>query len=310
MISVRLLNIFEKVTRYPATQLLQDYIDFTDNDVSKLYQFYSGNSKTLNIEANDELDRLRLEIDLMFDVIRSNSYGLRSGEFWDLLEYFEDIRTKLDTIYNMPKYLHSSRFRGQMNSNVQLEHATKQNQTLEQMVSELGSSNPQQDWIDLALRNDLREEDYTTDGGKLLKVTLQQARSIKVTSVFDVMIGDNVYGKDLDKKITFDSVENDLKILNYKDTLLQAVRILAGLRQNDNPEFPQNGIQKALIIGTNQNSAAYPVLLRQLYDTFGNDDTLFSFTLTNFDRESGDAVLIEFNVEAITGEIITETLVL
>ncbi len=194
-----------------------------------------------------------------------------------------------------------------VSSSVEVEYSTRQNQTLEQMVDELGSDDAQQDWIEIALKNNLNEEQYTTDGGVLLKINLQGARTMRILSVVDIMVGDRIYGKDISSKITFDSNENDLKVLNYKETLSQTVKILSSLKQNDNPEFPQNGIQKALVVGINQNSVSFPVLLRQLYDTFGNDDTLKTFMITNIERKE-DGLFIEFNIESVTGELITENL--
>lgn len=305
--NVRLLNRFKDITRFDASQLMQDYIDFVKYDVPNLSAFYRGDVSSLDIDAENEMKRIREELSRMFDVIRSNNNALSSGEFWDFLEYFEDIRTKMDTYSQMSKYMRSSVFRGQVSSTIEIEYSTRQNQTLEQMVAELGSSDPQQDWLQIALKNDLNEEAYTSDGGKLLKINLQESRALQVLSVVDNMIGDKVYGADLNRKITL--VDNDLDVLDYKKTLRQTVQILSELRQNDNPEFPSNGIQKALVVGTNQNSAAFPVLLRQLYDTFGNDDTLHSFSITNIDRNQ-DGVFITFEVESVTGEVITENLII
>jgi len=132
----------------------------------------------------------------------------------------------------------------------------KQNQTIENLIQDIGSSNRDQDWINLALRNDLKEEDYTPEGGVVLKATFQNNAKIEILSVLDNIQGTNVYGKDIYRRFIFE--DNDLLSLSPENTIHQAFDINIELRRGDNPEFANDGLQSSLIVGSNLNSILYP----------------------------------------------------
>ncbi len=59
------------------------------------------------------------------------------------------------------------------------------------------------------------------------------------------------------------------------------------------------------MIGRNINTLAYPALIRQLYATFKNEDTIASFTIKGITTEKG-AICIDFEVETILYEVIEQ----
>ena len=87
------------------------------------------------------------------------------------------------------------------------------------------------------------------------------------------------------------------------------MNILVNLRQGDNPEFMEDGIQSSLIIGSNKNSLPYQILLRQLYSTFQKDDTLKSLKIVDL-RTSEDSLILDLEIETRISEVILDNIIL
>jgi len=174
-------------------------------------------------------------------------------------------------------------------------------QTLENLSKTVGSVDVENDWIKIALRNDLAEEDYTTEGGNVLSIAFRNKLKINIQSIVDNIDGEKIYGIDINKQITF--IDDDLQALSYQDTIKQTVDVLANLRMGHTPEFPLDGVQSKLVVGSNRNSVAYPILFRQLYSTFQKDDTLKSFAVKKIENTE-DILEMDFEVETRFGEVV------
>jgi len=300
---------FEKYTSFDIVGYLSDYVNFMEFDYPNVSGFYSGIMSEPNVNSFSELDRLRKLSSTLNDNIKQNNTRFQSTEDWDLLEKIEEVRVKLDTIDKFSKWFRSSVTRSNYNPNPEIDHSLKQHQTLEALSRDtVGSPNPQEDSVDIALRNDLREEDYTSDGGVLLKVSLQESGAgVKINTVVDNMTGESLYGLDLPRVLEFSPEDSDFVVLSFKDTVRQAIDILAELRNNDNPEFPTDGISQANAVGVSQNAILFPLLFRQLYNTFQKDDTLSTFSITNI-RKDEDYVAVEYEVQTRLGELIQNSI--
>lgn len=296
-----IVDDFTRISRYPLKEYFSEYLNFIDFHRLNILSYYSGTSSKPNEVSFNRLDKLLSKARKLNDVMDNVKNTFKNGAYWELYDLLGDMFTVLLTIDNSSKWLRSSITKNNFNSSVEVEHTIQQMQTLERIASDVsGSTNREQDWVSIALRNDLREEDYSPAGGNIIHISFKNRSTIRLNSVVDNITGERVYGIDLQRKIEF--VSEDLVALTPRQTLEQSVDILATLIQGDTPEFPGEGIQKGIATGTNQNSISYPVLFRQYYDTFRKDDTLKALTVTKISRIE-DALFIDLSVETRLGEI-------
>ncbi len=296
---------FETLTKFSLAQLLLDFSDFINNNRTSITDYYSGLTQSPDEESFRELSRLIEEFERLNNVIENNRDRLTHTLYWELLETISDIRIVLDTIDNSPRWLRSAIARNDFTPGLEVEHTLKMFQTLEN-VSQLiqGSSDPQNEWVTIAFRNSLREEDYTVDGGNQLQLGFRNRATIQIRSIVDTINGESVYGKDFKRKLSISTSDEEIDVLSPKETIRQTVDILGALKQGDTPEFRGEGIQSGLVVGGNRASISYPVLRRQIVNTFQKDDTLKALRITNISNRD-DGVFIEMQVETRINEIIS-----
>jgi len=285
------IEYFKNITGYNLSDFFSNYVDFINGKYNNIVSYYEGNSG-IDKAAFLELDNLVKEADKIVDLLSNNTVNLSSNvEFWELLENFENAQDKLYTIKNTPKWSRSS-YVNDFDRNTNVTFITKENQNLEDVSSQLGYDTPQDDWVNLAIKNDLSESDYDIeDGGALLKVTYANNSFINIQSVVDIMQGLNGLGKDIDRNITIS--DNDIKVLSNEDTLNQAIKMKLEIRKGSVPEFPTIGTQ--IVEGSSSSFLQYPILFRQLSQLFRLDDTIKSIEITDI-RKDKDAVFIDITV--------------
>lgn len=299
-------NEFKSLTKKDVRQFLINWSIFFENDYTKIQNFYEGKLKTISSEPFNNFDKIKKEsVDIM-NTFSLFSPSLSNLKWVELLELIEDINGRLNTLNKIYKWARSTKNFVGYSQSLKKEYTLSQYDNLEKVSQKIQqSSNPQNDWYQIAVDNLLKEEDYTSEGGKNLFVSLDSnINQVKVVSVVDTMQDKNILGKDLSKVIEFDSENNDLKILSPDDTFKQSILILITLKKNDNPDFPENGIQKGLVVGQNRALLNFPVLNRQLSETFANDDTMKNFTLKGF-RFEEDNLFVDFEVQNRLDEIET-----
>ena len=284
---------FERTTRVDCRPLLRRFVEFIEIHRINILNYYGGVTSTPFRPSFTALDELRNDFQIMTGVIDNARFRMRSHDLFVLVNAIEDIVTALDTIDNSSKWLRSAVTKNDFNPNVEVDYTMRMLQTLENVADTvIGSNNPQDDWVNLAIRNDLTEEQYDHNGGTLINFSRQNGGTIVLRTVVDNIQGERVYGLDLNRKLTF--VDDDLDVLTYRQTIHQAVEIMATLIQGDNPEFPDNGIQSG-ILGGSQSQFALPILERQYFNTFRQDDTLKALKITDL-RFEGTALHITFEV--------------
>lgn len=302
--SYSIVDIFEQKTQFKLGDYLSRISSFVERSYPILVEFYSIQK---NIDFNIkgivlELNELYNETETLLSIIQNNSKSLDS-RFWDLVEMIDEIKLSLDYIRNTPKWLRSTVSKGKYSYSFENVEILKQRETLENLSLRLGSSNKENEWAYIALRNDLREEDYTPDGGIGLVIQYFNRLALTLTTVVDSnIVGEKVYGKDFNKKINFIDGEG-LEVLDYKDTVRQAVDILTKLKVGDNPEFPQDGIPSSKAAGSNRNSFPTQIITRQIQQTFQKDDTLKSLLIKNIEVRS-DSIFVDLQVETRINEVI------
>lgn len=292
---------FESIVKYPIIDYFTRIDSFFRKDQQSIISYYSGNIASLDSIAFNNLKSLIDETQNLFSVFSLNKNILNNYKWWVLIAQIEQVDTALLLIDNSSKWLRSTISKGNFNPNPEVDIPFNQGQTLESLERDiLGSDDWQNSWANLALKNDLREEDYTSEAGFLIKANYDYVlNSFRINSIVDNPIGEKVLGIDIDKKIQYVTIdgEDDLAILSPKETFKQNVTILINLRKGDNPEFYDQGINPRLIVGSNVNSITYPILFRQLSSLFRDDDTIKSFTIVSINRQS-DAVFLQFEVES------------
>jgi hypothetical protein len=272
-----------------------DFIDFISNDHKQIIDFYSGNSVSLEHSVTDKLQKLILKTTEILNSISLNKEAFETIEFWEVCDDLENMKIKLQTITQTAKYLRSSISKGVYNtqtiSGVNLDF----NQSLVRKFND--------NLEDVAVFNDLAEENYTSKGGIILQTKLNNIQNpTNITTVVDSLIGEKMYGLDIFKKITFEN--DDVKVCSYKETVSQAIDILINLNQGDNPEYPEDG-KTPNLIGSNINSMQFPVLFRQLSDLFTTDDTLSGFAVTDIKVEK-DSTYINYEINTKYNETISK----
>lgn len=298
-----IVSEFSHITRYPLATYLDNFVTFIENKRDDIVNYYRGTVTKPNITSFKLLNDLLVQAEKVNDLIEIHKNRFTNTSYWELIELLSNIQTTLWTIDNSSIWLRSSITKNNFTPSIEIEKTLKQHQTLENLSQSIGSNNKEQDWISIALRNDLAEEDYTPDGGTLIKLQYSNKYSFFLESVVDNIIGEKVYGIDIYRKLTF--VDDDLRTLSPKETIVQTVDILSSLKQGDTPEFPQDGIQGSLVVGSNRMSIAYSVLFRQLYDTFKKDDTLKSFKIAKIEN-SQDWLKFIFEVETRLGDVVVQ----
>lgn len=293
-----ILAEFVRITKYPIKTYFKKYIDFSDNHSKNIYDYYGGKIKKPNATSFKLLDQLLQDSQLIENLIESKRNSFKTGAIWDLAELLSDLFIALETTSNASKWLRSAIAKNDFTPGVEVEYILQQLQTLEAVSSDVvGSSDRDNDWVTIALRNDIREEDYDMYGGNRLVISGKNNATIKLRSVVDNISGEKVYGIDLHRKLQF--INDDLMALSYKETMQQTVDVLAGLTRGTTPEFPSDGYT---VNAGNRKNMAFPVLIRQLTQTFRKDDTLKSMGIKNIEIIE-DALFLSFTVTTRLGDL-------
>lgn len=280
------IDTFYRVTKYDLKAFFQTFADFVNTYYDGYIEYYKG-SGSLDNNASVLINWLDVESKKIEDIFELNKESLSEDiDMQDLYTDFSDVRCKIETILATPKWTRSS-YVSDYDKNITTINILKQNQTLEDLTSDLGYDDPDNDWSSLAVNNALLEKDYDQEGGNKLKSTFSVNNRINTTSVVDVMVDKNVLGKDLQVKIAIE--DDDLVALEPEDTLYQAAEIMIGLRRGSVPEFPQDGV--SAVVGSNIRSFKYPIVFRQLSEVFRKDDTFKELEVIRMDRDQDNVVM-------------------
>jgi hypothetical protein len=215
--------------------------------------------------------------------------------------YFIDtIRCKIKTINKISKFLRSAKYEGFNENLLNVDYTFADHETPE-MVAELNSDDPENDWVDILRKNYVLETDYTSGvGGWTIMLGRNTLANYSLNSVVDNLQGDNVYGKDIDVNMVYEN--DDLKVLAPRETLRQSVHVLSQLRQGDIPEFRAMGISDNMVIGGNIGVLNVPFIVRQMTETFETDDTLTQLQVKKVETIE-TSLYIEFDVNTFRSEV-------
>jgi len=299
-------DIFKKITRFDIQTYLTEFTSFILTDYQKIVSYYQNGTviPSSTIETLNNLYSDTLQLNDLFGLY-STQLSAETAEMWDLLDAFELTKITLLTLINSARWLRSTKNNFRSNV-VSRDYILQQGQSLERLATEIGYSNADNDWVNTALNNDVKEEDYSFEGGNKLKITFVNNLNFFINTVIDSISGIKIYGLDLDRALTFEN--NDFKTLDYHDTIIQQTQILLGLVKGSVPEFPEDGVSKD-IIGGNINSIQYPVIIRQLSGVFEKDDRYKSIAINSFKIE-GESLAIDLQIVTKLNDVLNEQLVL
>jgi hypothetical protein len=301
-----IFETFKDITRFDIQLYFEDYVSFIESDYQRIVDFYEKGSElssTIITKLKDLYNRM-LQINDLFNIY-NDRLSSTTVEAWELLDYFEQTKVNLLTIINSSRWLRSTKnifFNNSVNHN----YILKQGQSFEQLSNEIGNSDIHNTWSNIAVDNNIREEDYTFEGGAKLKISFTNNFNYTVNSVIDSISGEKLYGKDVNRFFYFEN--NDLAVLEYRENIIQQTKILLGLVKGSVPEFPLDGISKDFL-GTNINALQYPTILRQQAEVFEKDDRYKSISVKGFSVEQNS---LKIDVEVMTklNEVLSEELVL
>jgi hypothetical protein len=309
IIDISTLDDFKHATGYDVQNFFVKYLDFIDNEYSNIINYYTASSTIVPTVSFSKLDYLLKEYRKIVDVFVLNAGSLEAYQYWALLEYVEDIGHTLETAKNSARWLRASVTSNGYKQQVISEYMTAQGQGLEDVERSVIRSNSYRDsWVDTALENDLKEEDYTLSGGYLIKIIYKNNASLFLDGIVDAIDQPKkTYGLDINKRITFES--DDLLVLGYEDTLVQCAKILTDLKKEDDPSFPDRGINVKAVAGSNLVGVSYPTIFRELAGNFATDDSFRSLSIIDVRRQS-DAILMDFSIETKVGDFFNKTITL
>lgn len=280
---------FENTTKFPLMKLLEDYASFMTNSFPEVQRYFSGEISSIDnrhMELLKDLTKRLINLNEQFDNF-SSKFSLCG--FWELSELVEELNTVIEKINKFPKFLRTSKTKFGYQPFIQVDSTIGGGRTMEDVSDSIKNQNGEdQGWTDLMIQNDLEEGDWEIDELKPITVFVNNKIDIVVTTILDQPIGERIYGKDFNRKISF--VDNDLSIVEYRDNLEQKCVILLDLNRGDIPEFPLMGKNLSLTTGNSFKQILYPVIAKDIEDNFLQNDLFESVSVDDFSFGDGNVM--------------------
>lgn len=286
----------ELISGIPIISAYEQISNFLNTEAQQIRAFFEGRVDFVVAQQFRQLDKMLDLTVRTIDNLTNNKYRFDLYKNWIVIENLEDSLLSLQTLKNYSIWSRSNRNINIYAGNVEVSYIQKQEQTLEQIEVESGSLDSDITWYESAIRNMLKEEDYTNEGGVPLKIIFKNAPTAFLESVVSAVDnGLKSFGLDIKKKIEFSG--DDLVTLDNKETLIQSADILLNLRKGDNPSVPNLGIDQVSILGSNKGSFLFPVIFRQIIELFATDDTFSSVEVGKISFNQ-DAIFIDVTVSS------------
>lgn len=292
MFTERQIIDFERLVsfkKYTILRYLDAVYDYQEKKLPILVNFFAGYSDSISEGIFSELKDLIQKGDDIALQVQNYNFNLGNYSYWELNDFLDDLRSELFTITKTSKFLRSSKTNGNFSGEIERSYSLKSGQTLEQLSnSVLADGDSDNQWQDIAMRNNFSELDYELKGGEILIIKLRtEDQNSDIKSVIDNMINERILGKDLYRYITFEN--EDLKTVDYHNCVQQSVEILTDLIKGDIPEFPTLG--RSTKVGSTLNSFRGDSTIRELSYVFSSDDTLVNFSVLSFERSDAEISL-------------------
>lgn len=285
---------FYNVTGYDIKSYFQKFVDFCANDYPLIVDYYS-NGGEMDKDSFLRLVELVRESETIEPLFILHENTLDDISMWDILDNFTETQTKLSTIKSSARWLRSSSL--DRNNTLQMEKTLRTGERFEDVSRQLNSSNPEDDWMNITIPQYIEETDYSfSDGGNKFYINLKNAGNNYLDTVVDVLVGDNILGRDIDVNFVFEN--DDLKIVIGDDAIRQALDTILSSQKGAIPEFKDYGIASEFI-GTTVNAIQYPSIFKDVMNMFQRDSRWDSVELIDVKREE-DAVFLSLQCKTVT----------
>ena len=290
---------FDKLVGSNLVQFVSDYFTFETDSLPTVISFFKGSGDFLDSKHTSRLSNLVFNGEDLRRRIQHSSHIIQTLKQQEIAFIAEEMLLNIAYFSKIDKFSRSTTKLPSITRGVVVNHTIARGTLEEVSRNELGSNNFDNDWIDIAKYNALYEVDYDYDGGKRIDLVLPLS-SVQGAddAVLDYMFRENLLGKDIDKKITFEN--DDFNILTTEATFVQSVDILSALEKGDIPEFPSLG--RLSLIGQETSVFAYASLVRQLQQVFASDATISSLQIFGYTINEGD-INLDYSVTNIRDDI-------
>ena len=287
------ISKISKILNIDVEIYMKDIVSFYQKDNNLINQYYSIISVTYPQQAFENYYSLKKRTSQLLEKMALYKGAMSNVGYWDLLDKIDSIKQKLEVVEAYDRFNKVDFLKNKNSENSATElYILKQNETLENIQTNKEISS----WEELAIFNNLKEVDYTLEGGNslVLKSSAKTTQGGQIlNSILDIEIGNNLLGKDLPVYYEIDDVENDLKVETPQQTNISTAKRLLELKKGSFPEFPDLGIQKDILSESFKGEGfLFPLLIRQLIRNFETDDTILNFTITNIQKKE-DNLYIE-----------------
>lgn len=291
---IRALDSFRNKTGADIKGFFEEFAMFCNTQYPLIAFYYLGENVDVK-SAFSHLDKLQAEARKIEPLFFLKSTSLSGIDFWEILDIFTECQTKLDVIANSSKWLRSSII-GRNGGYITTTRALKTRENFEQVSSQIGSIEAQNDWFDIALRNSIEEEDYTEQLNPMFKIDIRKAGNFRLDNIVDNLDGDNILGKDINKE--FFIKDGDIAVVSSEEAIHQSLNTILSSLKGSIPEFPNYGLPNE-VIGSSIGALSYPSIFKHLMDMFQRDGRWLSVSLLDIFRKE-DKTFLKINVRTIT----------
>lgn len=273
---------FEKITKFALLQYFEDYRDFMQNDFSYLSEYYNGNASSVDASHISAFNALRTKSKNLMQQFINFSHRLSNCGFWELQEYCQNLNDVLEKIPKLPKYYRTSKTVRGYQPYIQVKGNVGGLKTIQDLAQEINSDGVSE--ISLIIDNDLQEKDWDIKEMSSITAFVNNQTDVVVETILEQPIGNQIYGKDINRKITLEN--NDLAVKKYEDNVEQKCDILLSLERGNIPEMPNFG--KNRLQGTNMSDYNYTELVKDLQSVFLQNDLFEDIEVSDVRYEQGD----------------------
>lgn len=273
---------FENITKFALLQYFEDYRDFMQNDFSYISEYYNGDTSSIDASHISNFNALRTKSKTLMQQFINFSHRLSNCGFWELQEYCQDLNDVLEKITKLPKYYRTSKTVRGYQPYIQVKGNIGGLKTVQDLAQEINSEGVSE--ISLIIDNDLQEKDWNIDELSSITAFVNNQTDVVVETILEQPIGNQIYGKDIDRKITLEN--NDLAVKKYEDNVEQKCDILLSLERGNIPEMPNFG--KNRLQGTNVSDYNYTELVKDLQSVFLQNDLFEDIEISDIEYKQGD----------------------
>ena len=300
---------FQNSTKFDIAKFFDECQIFFNYKYPLLVDYYTGESQSIDSSIIDSLSTLEINSNNLSSVFITNKNKLKTTDFFDLQLTHEEIKTKIKTCRNLSKWLRSYKLNSSFVNTTTLSKTSGKLQTLSDLITDSVGDIGEEEVNKTIVLNNIKESSWSVaDGNKEIKIlTNRISNDSEVTTFFDNPIGENIFGKDISRKISLAS--DDIVELAPQETLNQTLNILMSLTKSDMFYNPRIGLSKDSIIGLNSNIIQYRKILNDLSDIFSTDDLFDFVSIQDLSYENGDIkVTCIISIKLSTEIVITTTL--